>query len=163
MNLKGDLHKEMEQLSEDLTKRYDELGMRASGNWAKSKEVKTEVKDLRIISTLYGPQYTGALEFGRGPTKKSSSGGGKTLQERIEEWINVKGISSDIPVRSLAFLIARRIHQEGTRYYRQGGTDLISSVVTEDRIADMIERIGILGTNVVVSGILDKYKQMVTA
>ena len=36
------LHKELEALKDDLIRRYEELGMKASGAWGQSLQVQTD-------------------------------------------------------------------------------------------------------------------------
>ena len=55
---------------------------------------------------------------GRGATKKGHVNGEPYLVESIFDWITEKGIMAkvnDISQKSLAFLIARKIHQQGTK------------------------------------------------
>ena len=62
------------------------------------------------------------VEEGRPPTKTSTKSN-PTLQKSIEEWIVNKGIqtrttknqSREATVKSLAYVIARKIHQKGTK------------------------------------------------
>ena len=67
MTAKQTLEKEFELISEELTKRYNALGMRASGRWEREKEVKINEEKNRLRATILGAQYTEQLEYGRGP------------------------------------------------------------------------------------------------
>ena len=130
---------EFESLRVDLVKKYDELGMRASGKWAES----TEVESGEFFGRVIGAPYTDQLESGRGPTVNSGDG---DLVEAIEQWIIDKGIvgqiEDDISVSSLAFLIARKIHREGWKRQEHGGVELVTLVVTPKRIQSIIDRLG---------------------
>ena len=88
--------------------------------------------------TIYGKQYIGALQFGRKPTENSGDG---TLKEKISRWIDVKGIEPDgISKDSLAYLIAKKIHEEGTSIYRKyadAGTGLLDDVINENEISKL--------------------------
>src|SRR5690348_12229529 len=68
-----------------------------------------------------------AVEFGRGPTKKSGTG---VVKDSIRQWIKDKGIKGrdGINEDSLVFLITRKIHREGY----EGTPGLISDVINED-------------------------------
>ena len=55
------LKEEIEALKEELIKRYDEKGMRASGRWADSLEVTVSENSGK----LEGLEYTQQLESGR--------------------------------------------------------------------------------------------------
>lgn len=140
MDQKEILAKEMEAIRVDLIANYDALGMRASGQWADQIEAHSE----RLSGTILGLPYTQQLVTGRPPTSSGAQPGSPTLREKIEVWIEQKGIasfSSDISVSSLAFLIARKIHKEGTQYFRDGGTDLLEKVITPKRIQSIIDKV----------------------
>ena len=80
--------------------------MRASGRFAESLDIV--IGDT--FAELYGDEYAEQLEYGR------SSGAFPPLQD-IERWILEKGVFSsilqEIKLSSLAFLIARKIAQQG--------------------------------------------------
>lgn len=134
----------LEEVRKDLIKNYDRLGLRASGKWAKTLEPESNIKDDNIKASMLGQQYTGALEEpGRKPSKNNQ--GGK-LRIAIRQWIDDKrirpkgGISKD----SLAFLITRKIHEEGIKVpnkYNKGG--LVSDVVTKEKIQELIDKLGL--------------------
>lgn len=129
------LSTEFEALKNELINKYDELGMRASGQWAESLTVELGENGAEILQESYGDH----LEFGRKPGKQPPS-------EAIEQWLIVKGIAArlekEISVSSLAYLIARKIGREGWSRKEHGGTQLISSVVTPERIQSIIDKIG---------------------
>ena len=101
----------------------------ASGELARS--VRHDVKGS--VLTIYADDYIYYLEKGRKPGKKPP------LQV-IRQWIDDKGITpTDISKDSLAFLIQRRIGEEGTTIYQAGGSDLVSGIFNEQLI-DSIER-----------------------
>ena len=146
------LKKELDLVSKELTEKYDQLGMRASGRWELEKEFITKESGTRIVGTIWGASYTGALQFGRKPGKFPPIAA-------IEQWIQDKRIISDIPIRSLAYLIARKIAKEGTKYFRQGGTDLIDSVITTDRIDNIISKVGLVHVDVIVRGLVRELQE----
>lgn len=129
------LSAEFEALKNELIAKYDELGMRASGQWAESLSVEIGENGAQILQESYGNQ----LEFGRKPGKQPPS-------EAIEQWLIGKGIAARLEkgmtVSSLAYLIARKIGREGWNRSGHGGTQLISSVVTPERIQRIIDKIG---------------------
>lgn len=148
------LQKEFEKLSADLTQRYIELGMKASGKWDKEKTVDVSESGSVVSGKIEGTPYTRQLQFGRKPGKFPPLAA-------IEQWINDKQIVPDIPIRSLAYLIARKIAKEGTDYYKQGGTDLVDSVVTPQRIDSIISKVGIINVEAIVSGFVKELKKVV--
>lgn len=129
------LTEEFNLLKAELIKKYDEKGMRASGNWADSLEVNVTGG---LVATLIGEKYSEQLEYGRKSGKQPPS-------QVIEQWIRDKGImqkiTGKISISSLAFLIARKIGREGWRREGYGGVELISEVVTPERIQQIIDRV----------------------
>ena len=101
----------------------------------KSLRYKWEGGHLIIYSTMIGYNYIMTLEHGRGPTKEGATAGNPTLQENILTWLKQRGIQPpDITQESLAYLIARKIHREGTQVYRDytlkgKGTGILSDII----------------------------------
>jgi len=130
----------LSSVNSDLIKKYNELGLRASGNWANQLEEFQEKTSKGFKLGIKGEQYTGALEHGRAKTSTNTAGN-PTLREIIREWIDVKRITpkDNISKDSLAFLIARKIHEEGIKVpneeYNKGG--LVSDVITKDKIKEL--------------------------
>jgi hypothetical protein len=122
----------------DIRQSMDVSGVTASGKFNRSLE--STVSSNEVVIT--GLKYAGAIESGRKP----SSGGTGILRALIRSWIDDKGIvpTGGISKDSLAFLITRKIHQDGTRLYR--GTDyygrskpsrVIEGVVKDGRIEQL--------------------------
>ena len=128
---------EIEKLRTDLIKKYNDLGMRASGEWEKQLDTVIEITESNIKATFFGLDYTEYLVKGRTPGKFPPMG-------VIRKWIDDKGITpyDNITKDQLAFLIARKISREGTRYFKQGGTDLIDAVITMERVREIAEIVG---------------------
>lgn len=130
------LSKEFEALKKDLILAYDAKGMRASGKFADSLEVRVE----GLTAQLWGENYAQQLETGR------KSGKFPPI-DAIKKWIEDKGIASriqgNISVSSLAFLIARKIAREGWKREQFGGVELISQVVTDQRMQKIIDEVGV--------------------
>lgn len=130
------LSKEFEALKNDLIRAYDAKGMRASGKFADSLEVRVE----GLTAQLWGEDYAQQLETGR------KSGKFPPI-DAIKKWIEEKGIANriqgEISVSSLAFLIARKISREGWKREQFGGVELISQVVTDQRMQKIIDEVGV--------------------
>lgn len=144
------LANEFDLIRRDLIAKYDELGLRASG--AFERELFTEQRGLSVA--LFGAHYTEQLVNGREP-------GAFPPVANIEQWIIDKGISySDISLSSLAFLIARKIANEGTNIFQQGGTDLIDSVITPERIQGIINKVSVFQVSEFVLNITNELKKI---
>lgn len=109
-----------------LIPRFKELNMNASGEWLQSLEVVAE-NNKGIIR---GKHYSKQLAKGR-------EGGSLPPIDAIEKWVKVKFGLSGSEARKRAWAIAKKIEQSGTRYYQQGGTDLLE-VLEEPRVTQFI-------------------------
>jgi hypothetical protein len=101
-----------------------------TGESAASLGYRIDAEGLTIFSSM---KYFTVLETGRKPGKRPPI-------SVIEQWIKDKPIASDISTRSLAFLIARKIGEEGSLLYRQGG----KSGVISDNINDKAVKEGLV-------------------
>lgn len=148
------LSKEFEALKKDLILAYDSKGMRASGKFAESLEVR--VKGLN--AQLWGEDYAQQLETGR------KSGNFPPI-DAIKKWIVDKGIANriqgEITVSALAFLIARKIAKQGWKRESYGGVELISEVITDERMQKIIDEVGAEQTLVFTTEIETIIKEMV--
>jgi hypothetical protein len=118
------------------TKRVTEFGsMNASGTMADSLKYKWDGKKLVIFST---EKYFTVLETGRGPSKGGGNSVGERLVDKIERWLDQKPVAvQEISKQSLAYLIARKIHKEGSLLFRQGGNSgVISDYINEKYVTD---------------------------
>ena len=105
------LSKEFELMKDDLIKLYDAKGMRSSGKWADSLEVIAGEDTVKLIGEEYSQQLETGRQAGRFPPI-----------EDIKKWIIDKGVFNSalqkISLSSLAFLIARKIANEGWKRER---------------------------------------------
>lgn len=149
------LSQEFEQLKKDLIEAYDKKGMRASGDFANSLEVVMLNNDTK--AQLWGNSYAQQLETGR-------SAGKFPPINAILKWIDDKNISArlngEINKNQLAFLIARKIAREGWNRQGFGGVELISEVVTDERIDKIIQEVGIEQTFIYTSQITKMIKEL---
>lgn len=147
MNYNEIIFKELELIREDLIKSYDAKGMRASGNFANSLEVKLKDKGAE----LWGPNYSEQLEKGRDAGKFPPI-------NAIEQWIKDKNIQFEkITISSLAFLIARKISREGWDRRDFGGVELISEVITPERMQTIIDKVG----QIELTGFISEIKKQI--
>jgi hypothetical protein len=135
MSIEDILRIEFLAMSKEIVKAYDEKGMRASGKFAKELEVRTTEYSAELLSVPYAQQ----LELGR-------RAGGFPPLKMIEDWIRAKGVFNDalkkIKISSLAYLIARKISREGWNREKHGGVNLLSEIVTDERIQSIIDKVG---------------------
>lgn len=135
--VEGILAKELNALKERIIKNHTTAGQRASGKTIASMSVNLEP----MHATLVGRQAFGTLETGRKGGKVPAR-----FADIIAQWIVDKGIAiTPIPyirrsggkyspeergLKRMSFLIARKIRQEGTALYRQGGrADIFSNEI----------------------------------
>ena len=134
---------EIESIINDIIKVYNDSGRRASGEFAEGLEAIYEPNKGTIKGYLY--------LAGHGPTKKKDMSGEPTV-EQILKWIKIKGIKpleEKTSLKSLAFLIARKIHREGTD--RSKWLKIYEQVITPERIDSIIDRVSTLNVNKVVT------------
>lgn len=144
------LSREFDLLKQELADKHTQLGMKASGKWLESLENRSE----RLSGQIWGESYTEQLESGREPGKFPPI-------KMIEKWIYDKGITPDnITVSSLAFLIARKISKEGWDRKDFGGVDLVSQVITPQRIQTIIDKVSEFHINSFLSEVTGMFKQM---
>jgi len=96
-----------------------------TGKSAESLGYLIEGSNLTIFSTQ---KYFTVLETGRKPGKRPPI-------NVIEQWIRDKPLNLDgISAKSLAFLIARKIGEEGSLLHRQGGKSGVISKSINDQV-----------------------------
>lgn len=123
---------ELELLASDFIRKYDELGMRASGEWAESLEVRM----FNSKGEIWGNDYTQYLTNGR-------KGGTLPPINAIEDWVRNKfGLSDQKQITSTAWAVAKGIEKKGTTWYQQGGSDLIDAILNEEREQEIINNVG---------------------
>lgn len=127
---------------EDLRKRiianHEAAGQVASGRTRDSLKVESTENG----GILWGRQAFGVLEAGRKPGKVP-----KGFSDIILKWMDDKGITVEHP-KSFAYLVARKIANEGTLLYRSGKMDIYSTDVDETSKEIMNRVIGIFNTEV---------------
>lgn len=140
------IKEEIDSILEDIIALYKSSGRKASGQFEEGLEAVYEPYKATIRGYVY--------LAGRGKTKKKGKSGEPTVQEQILKWLKVKGIKpikDKISLRSLAFLIARKIHEQGTK--RSEWLKVYEQVITPKRINDIIDRISELNVNRIVTEI----------
>lgn len=142
-NVKDDVlsivSEELEVLKERIVANHRAACQVASGRTIESMKVE-RTEDGGI---LWGRNAFGTLETGRKPGKVP-----KGFSDIILQWMEDKGIKANHP-KSFAFLVARKISEEGTKLFRDGGRNDIYSPEIIDTMESISERIGLrFGTEV---------------
>lgn len=124
------LLQELQKVVQDLQKKHIELGQKASGKWIET--IQVTVSNGRGV--IYAQDYTKYLVKGRKSGKRPPI-------NPLEKWVNNKLGITGKDARSVAFAIAFKIGKEGTNIYKQGGTDLVDSVINDKRIEQIKSKI----------------------
>lgn len=132
MSLEIIIAEQLDLIIKELIEQHDKLGMRTSGKWVDSLEQQTDGNNGKIL----GEPYTEQLTKGRLPGKRPPI-------SPIEDWVKLKFGLSGKQATSAAFAVATKIGKEGTTWFEKGGSDLIDGVLTDTRIRQMIENIGV--------------------
>lgn len=110
--------------------------------------------------SLIGPDYIGALEDGRGPTKTSTPSN-PTLAEAIEEWMAYVGfnLKRGQNRRSVAKAIARSIHENGTKLYQRGGkSGVLSESINEKAFDSLLSELSEAQLISISTEVVNKFK-----
>jgi hypothetical protein len=138
---------EFELLRADIISAYQASGQAVSGNWADTVKVEATPNGYSITAADY--------INGRGPGKPPPS-------KAIEEWLQQKGIAArlekNMTISSLAFLIARKIGREGWKP-KAGTVNIVDSVVTPERIQQMLDNVGAVYLDNFTNTIINYLKQ----
>lgn len=131
-------NKYLELLRLKLIAKYDELGLRASGDY--EQELEPDVRGDKLI--MYGAFHSQFMEHGRDAGKFPP-------RKAIEDWIETKqGLPAEFreKKKQFAFLIARKIAKEGIKVPNEHNKGKVVSSVVDDFLAndinDMLEELG---------------------
>lgn len=148
------LKEEFEKLRFDMIRKHEDLGMKASGRWIEG----TQTIVRNTTASLVGEHYTEYLVDGRPPSTKTPP------VEAIKQWIDDKGIQPERgTISSLAWAIAKKIQREGTEYYKEGGTDLVSAIITPERIQRIVDRVTEFNIEGFYSDLKEVFKEPINA
>ena len=145
------LKEEMISIVVDLKVKHNELGMKASGDWLDALHEQT----VGLTGKVIGLHYSEYLESGRKP-------GGFPPIDSIIRWINDKGIKpieDNMKISTLAFLIARKIAKDGWMREDHGGVELVTQVITPERVQRIINRVSEFNINSFTSQLTEFYKE----
>lgn len=125
---------ELEALKQRIIENHRSAGQVASGRTIAS--LKVEITEDGGV--LWGRSPFGTLETGRKPGKVPAG-----FWKIIRQWMDDKGIQVEKP-DSFAYLVARKIANEGTQLFREGGFYKIYSPEVKDTVERVSDGIGIL-------------------
>lgn len=132
----------MEGIKSELINSYKQRGLRASGQWERDLEPVTTRTATNVNTKMLGSASTGVMITGRKPNtnqnkdalRKFVGWAGSTF---LAEWVRNKG------VKISPFAVAYKIARQGVTVpnsYNDG--NLLSSVVTEQRIRELSKTVG---------------------
>jgi len=113
-----------------------------SKRFANSIESEVTNNELKILAS----PFIRTLIDGRRPTSPNAKTGNPTLQQIIRDWIDEKSIvpkvdkNGNIPTKDqLSWAISKSIHVKGDLLYRRGGgNNIFDSILTPQRIEDLL-------------------------
>lgn len=120
----------LSKVREDIIADQQAKNLRSSGDSATS--LRPVVEENRGM--LMGADYIKYQVTGRGPGKFPPL-------ENIEAWIMQKNLKLDIPERSLAFLIGRKIATYGTDIYQKKREGLALKEITAKNLPELLRNI----------------------
>lgn len=115
--------------------KYKALGWNATGEWKSNLGVRTEIGDSKATGYVRGRDYTDEMEHG------TPAGTDVSLSE-LQTWVTAKFGYSGKRARTMAYLVKRKIENEGSKRYRQGGEDLIEILNSNEVISFINQRLG---------------------
>lgn len=128
-----------EQMRLDIIARHEQAGQVASGRTRDSLRSEIVPGMSSVTATLYGRKFFAALETGSKPWAKQYQHPPKPFVETIAQWMKDKGITG-----VSAYLVARKIMQEGSSLYRSGGRNDIFTPAMQDAERKIDEQISAL-------------------
>jgi hypothetical protein len=121
------IKQEMEAIRSDIIALYNSGGKRTSGEFEKGLNINYREDG----ATLEGYVYLAGRV-----------GGNRPPSQAIEDWLNAKGIKpidDKMKISTLAFLIARKIGQKGTK--KENHQHIYDEVITPERIQSILDKI----------------------
>lgn len=129
---RGALISELQSVIDDIVQRHLELGMKASGDFIRS----LEIRETELGAQIWGIDYTKYLVNGRGPGKMPP-------KDNIVKWLMDKFGYSQETAEKIAFPVRKKIAREGTKWYSEE-SKLIDAVLNETRIQEIFDKLKII-------------------
>jgi hypothetical protein len=124
------------EIESEIRANLERYNRNASGNASRSLRHEITPTNLGQKVTIYGASYLCQLEYGRGATK--GGGGQKFTVQMIADWIVAKGLTYDIPLQSLAYLIWKKINRVGY----EGTKGVITDAINPIKINAYLKQLG---------------------
>lgn len=137
MSLDSLFRREGDKIVDALRASYDRFGVNASGDLSRTTESKVLVAAQSISLQIIVNKYALTLEPGRGPTRNNQ--GGK-LYPAIRKWVDDKGVGEPAKRDGIAWAITKSIHKKGTRAFPNKGPKVLSSVINDRLIDDIVRK-----------------------
>ncbi len=132
MRISEDVKKWLDDSKDKIIANYNRDNMRASGDFESSLKTDVKVSQTNVIGTLVGAYHSLFVDQGRRAGKRPPI-------SVILKWIDDKRIvPTDISKPSLAFLIARKIGNEGWKPKNSYPNGVISSVINQNEIDKLL-------------------------
>lgn len=148
--------KYLERLRLKLIAKYIEMGLKASGDYERELEGVTEPNKMIMLGAFHSQFMENGRDAGGWPPRKA-----------IEEWIeNKDGLPAIFreKKKQFAFLISRKIANEGIKVPNQFNKgEVVSSVVDAflaDDIHEMLEELGMYFKARIQSDVLQIFKEV---
>lgn len=134
MIVEEEIYYTLRRIKERITDNIKDKGLWASGKTAESMEIVMNDSG----GMLLGRKDFESLEHGSPPFKAPDD-----FNETIKQWIIDKGLLkfSDKKLNSVSKKVAKKIEEQGTKLYRDGGRNDIYSDVIEEEVDDLFFRI----------------------
>ena len=119
----------LERIKERITE-----NIRTSGEWASGETAAS----MTVYPTERGGMLVGRDDFQSLEEGRPAGNVPRNFKAIIYDWMEAKGIptESNEEKNSMAYLIARKIAEQGTQLYRQGGRkDIYTNVIDEEVVS----------------------------
>jgi hypothetical protein len=129
----GIIREKFEGIKDAVLDYFDSRNMEASGQFRQNLLIEQEITGSRIVTRLISVKYIEQLAFGRRP-------GTAPPQSAIRDWIENKPSAQaafewatlkEYQKRGIVFVISRKMKEEGSVYFREGGTDILEATTQQ--------------------------------
>lgn len=153
---------------ERLKSLHREAGQRTTGRTERMFDSEVTMPAGKYVLKIYGAPWIEYLERGRGATQSGRSSG-ESLYEKMKKWVRDKGIVANLQKEyeknSVAYLIARKIHSEGTLMHRTGRnagghSNPVSRAFPDEEIQQVLRELGDIYETEISSEILKAWQQV---